>query len=59
MPDWNLLIGYKGEPKLEEEKYEWNQVFSLFIEWKPLSLVRTNIKNQDDDWSVSTTAKDD
>ncbi|MBN2618498.1 MAG: hypothetical protein JXR64_09345 [Spirochaetales bacterium] len=58
MPDWDLLFEYKGEPKLVESKYEWYQVFSLFVEWKPLSLIRSDIKNDDDNWTVSTSAKE-
>lgn len=55
MPDWNLIFSYSGSPKLEDESYKWYEVFSFFIEWKPLSLVRSNIENDDDNWNVKTS----
>lgn len=57
MPDWNLVFSYTGAPELEEEEYIWYEVFSFFIEWKPLSLVRSNITREDDNWSVKTSAE--
>lgn len=55
MPDWNLVFSYSGVPKLEDEEYKWYEVFSFFIEWKPLSLVRSNIVNDDENWTVKTS----
>ncbi len=57
MPDWNLVFNYSGKPKIVEEEYKWYQVFSFFVEWKPLSLVRSNIENKDENWSVTTSSK--
>lgn len=59
MPDWNLIFSYTGKPELNNNKYRWYQIFSLFIEWKPLSLVRSDVVNDDDNWSVSTSAKEE
>jgi len=59
MPDWNLIFSYTGEPKLEDSNINWFQKFSFFIEWKPLSLVRSDVVNDDDNWSVSTSGKED
>ena len=56
MPDWNLVFSYEGYPELIDTDIEWYQIFSFFIEWKPLSIIRTNVENDDKVWSVSTSA---
>lgn len=59
MPDWNLIFNYTGSPVEENNKKEWYQEFSIFIEWKPLKLVRSEVINDDENWSVSTSAQEE
>lgn len=59
MPDWNLILSYKGTPKLDKGSYQWYPVYSFFIEWKPLSMVRSKVENKDEEWNVSTSQNKD
>lgn len=64
MPDWNLIFSYSGKPVLQREAkvYEWEQVFSFFIEWKPLKMVSSDVEykeeNNEKKWSASTSKKE-
>ncbi|OQY37504.1 MAG: hypothetical protein B6229_08275 [Spirochaetaceae bacterium 4572_7] len=57
MPDWNLLFEYSGAPKLMDNLYRWYPKYSFFVEWKPLSMVRSDVRLEDEVWSVSTSGE--
>lgn len=54
-PDWDFVLSYSAEQKLEDNKYVWSPEYSFFVEWKPLKMVQTKVENKDDKWSAETS----
>jgi len=49
LDDWNLSIKYTGKPELETlatgaKEFRWNSLFTVFFQWKAISEIKTEIK---------------
>lgn len=52
--EWDLTVGYKGFPKLENSSYEWENELSILLQWNPIPKIMTDIQRSDDEWTVKT-----
>lgn len=57
-PDWNFIFKYDASQKVEDNSYIWYPIYSFFVEWKPLKMVKTFVENEDDKWTASTKGQE-
>ncbi len=51
LQDWELSFSYIGKPELINEagisRYEWKNLFSVLLRWRPISEIRRDIRIED------------
>jgi len=57
MEDWKLNFKYSGSPELDsnENKYLWNNVYSINISWSPIPEINSIHSYDDNEWDIDRT----
>ncbi|MBN2628799.1 MAG: LPS-assembly protein LptD [Spirochaetales bacterium] len=52
--NWNFILNYSGSPKLQDNKYQWQSVFSFYLKWDPVPTLNIDIqKDKEENWDIT------
>ncbi len=57
--EWDFTLGYTGYPKQDDDRYEWDNEFTITLQWNPIPKIITDIQRSDDEWTVETRDSSD
>jgi hypothetical protein len=55
LDDWTFTVSYAGSPELVEardgsQQYQWSYELSIFLVWRPIPEIRSNLEFNQDGW---------